>query len=233
MLSEPNRGPKDRARDLSRRTADTIEIATLSPNQTILELEPGQGWFTDILLCLTAENGRLTVQQPATLDAFFGKKARQRIKQSGHPRAIYSDASWKTLACLDNSVDRVVWIQGPHELWFKLPSGENLGAPRIVFSEIVRVLKPNGYLLVIDNLAQADVPLDKTAPLHRSNPSLLKTMFEEVGLVLEVQDENWIANRDDPLSVPTYDPKVHLKTHQFLQLFQKPAYNSTNTCGGT
>ncbi len=222
LLFAPDRNPKDQAQDIARRAADTITVGSLSAGQNILELEPGKGWFTDILLRLTAESGSLTVQQPAALDAFFGKEARQRIVESGHSRVHYSDAPWDKLAPPDSSIDRVVWLQGPHELWFEPSPGINFGKPNLVCSEIARVLKPSGCLLVVDNLAPASLTLREAASLHRSVPKLLKAKFEEAGLTLKGEMDSWITNRSDPLTVPTYDPTVHLRTHQFLQVFHKP-----------
>lgn len=226
LLSVPDRNPQDRAQDVPRRAADTIKMGALSSDHSILELEPGKGWFTDILLRLTAEHGSLAVQQPAALDAFFGKEAYQRMTSSRHPRTNYSNAPWDKLAPQDGSIDRVVWLQGPHELWSVPASGEILGTQGSVFSEIVRVLKPGGRLLVIDNLAPAGIAVNEAAALHRSNPKFLREVFEETGLVLEEQDEHWITNKDDPLTIPTYSSKVHLKTHQFLQVFYKPITQS-------
>ena len=222
LLFAPDRSPRDRSQDGPRRAADTITVGGLSAGQNILELEPGKGWFTNILLRLTAKSGSLTVQQPAALNAFFGKDARQRVADSGHARARYSDASWEKLAPKDSSIDRVVWLQGPHELWFKPSPGKSFGEPSLVFAEIARVLKPGGCLLVVDNLAPSGVTLHQAGSLHRSVPRLLREKLEDAGLVLKEQVEDWITNQHDPLTVPTYDPTVHLRTRQFLQVFYKP-----------
>ncbi|MEM1309266.1 MAG: hypothetical protein AAGF98_07160, partial [Cyanobacteria bacterium P01_H01_bin.153] len=103
LLLATERSLKDRAQDVPRRAADTIAVGAISSGQSILELEPGKGWFTDILLRLTAKDGSLTVQQPAALNAFFGNDARQRVANSGHPHARYSDASWDKLAPQDST----------------------------------------------------------------------------------------------------------------------------------
>ena len=109
----------------------------------------------------------------------------------------------------------------------KTPASDTrLGTQESVFSEIVRVLKPDGRLLVIDNLAPAGMAVNEAAALHRSNPQFLREAFEEIGLVSEEHDEHWITNKADPLTIPTYSSKVHLKTRQFLQVSYKPMTQS-------
>ncbi|PTX55476.1 putative methyltransferase [Litoreibacter ponti] len=220
MKSE-GRSNADRAFDNRRRAADTLTLAELEPGHSVLELEPGKGWFTGLLLELIGSSGQLTVQQPSELDAFFGKDARRRVERSGKPNARYSSSSWETLDADEASIDRVIWLQGPHELWFVPGPGITFGRPSNVFAEIARVLKPEGKLVLIDNLAPSGIGQASAGALHRSVPEELRALIEETGLRLSHEDRNWISETDDPLDVPTYDPKVHLKTKQFAQVFMR------------
>lgn len=52
IFAVPGRRDQARAMDGPRRTSDMIREAGLEPGQSILEIEPGKGWFTDILLRL-------------------------------------------------------------------------------------------------------------------------------------------------------------------------------------
>lgn len=221
LLSSSGRSNADRSQDGPRRAADTITLAKLESVHSILEVEPGKGWFTGILLELIDPTGTLIVQQPAALDPFFGKDARKRLVRSKLPNARYSSESWEELDAPDASVDRVVWLQGPHELWFEPQPGMTFGRPDKVFAEIARVLKPSGRFLLIDNMAPENVDQHTSGALHRSVPGALSELAKNAGLTLIHEDPDWITNSVDPLDVPTYDPKVHLKTHQFAQLYSK------------
>jgi len=48
-IAAPYRGDKAQARDVYRHPKDTLEFFGLAPNQSVLEIAPGGGWYTDIL----------------------------------------------------------------------------------------------------------------------------------------------------------------------------------------
>ncbi|MEM9129332.1 MAG: methyltransferase domain-containing protein [Pseudomonadota bacterium] len=219
ILAAPDRSPEDRAMDGLRRASDMIDAAGLKPDQSILELEPGIGWFTDILLRLIGPKGHLSVQQPALLDGFFGNDARKLVQGATAPNANYSDAPFTKLSAADATIDRVLWIQGPHEIWFEPKPGVTFGDPKAIFAEVKRVLKPDGMFFVVDNLAKSGTPQLEASQLHRSEPKLLATMIEEAGFNLMGADPDWIVSEVDTLDVPTFTPGIHLRTSQHMQKY--------------
>jgi predicted methyltransferase len=48
-IAAPYRGDKAQARDVYRHPKETLEFFGLAPNQSVLEIAPGGGWYTDIL----------------------------------------------------------------------------------------------------------------------------------------------------------------------------------------
>ncbi|MEM6739324.1 MAG: methyltransferase domain-containing protein, partial [Pseudomonadota bacterium] len=220
ILAAPDRSPEDRGMDGPRRVSAMIDAAGLKPDQSILELEPGKGWFTDILLRLIGPEGHLTVQQPALLDGFFGKDVSKKIKRAGRPNVTYSDAPFTEIAAGDATMDRVLWVQGPHEIWFEPKPGVSFGDPHRIFTEIRRVLKPGGLFFVVDNLAVAGTPQKAASELHRSEPKLLALMIEEAGFSLMHAEPDWIVSEVDTLDVPTFTPGIHLRTSQHMQKYR-------------
>ena len=63
------RSPADRARDVWRHPAETLEFWGLAPGQTVVEFWPGAGWYTDIVApYLAANKGRLIAAKGLRLD---------------------------------------------------------------------------------------------------------------------------------------------------------------------
>ncbi|SAK98930.1 hypothetical protein AWB77_05910 [Caballeronia fortuita] len=48
-IAGPQRADKARARDVYRHPKETLQFFELAPTQTVLEIAPGGGWYTDIL----------------------------------------------------------------------------------------------------------------------------------------------------------------------------------------
>lgn len=220
ILAAPGRSDQARAMDGTRRAADMIREADLELGQSILELEPGKGWFTDILLRLIGPEGHLTVQQPALLDGFFGNDARKLVRKAALPNTHYSDAPFTKLSAADATIDRVLWIQGPHEIWFEPKPGVTFGDPQAIFAEVKRVLKPDGIFFVVDSLAKSGTPQKEASQLHRSEPKFLATMIEDAGFSLMHAEPDWIVSDVDTLDVPTFTPGIHLRTRQHLQKYR-------------
>ena len=105
---DTSRSAADRAADANRLPVETLRLTGLDPEMSVLELEPGKGYYTDILGRILSTSGRLMVQQPKSLDAFLGRAARQRVEGFGTPAVSYSDASFDSLAADAGSLDRVL-----------------------------------------------------------------------------------------------------------------------------
>ncbi|MFQ6552662.1 hypothetical protein AAD018_010020 [Aestuariibius insulae] len=201
------------------RRAALLAAGDLTLGQTILEIEPGKGALTEALLRLVADDGELIVQQPTPLDAFFGQKARRRMERASNAR--YSHTTWEALDAADGSVERVVWVQGPHELWFEPGSGISLGQPATVFAEIARVLASSGKFLVVDNLAPPRVSDAQAGNLHRSDPRTIAALAQMAGLGLLRKEIEWVKSPSDPLDVPTYSRATRGAPRQWMQVWRK------------
>jgi predicted methyltransferase len=58
-IGGPQRTDKARARDAYRHPKETLQFFGLSPTQTVLEIAPGGGWYTDILAPYLRDGGHL------------------------------------------------------------------------------------------------------------------------------------------------------------------------------
>lgn len=59
VIAGPQRSAANRARDAARHPYETLRFFGLTPTQTVIEIAPGAGWYTEILAPYLREHGRL------------------------------------------------------------------------------------------------------------------------------------------------------------------------------
>lgn len=220
-ITSPERPDTDVERDELRQPAAVMEFMALQPGDTVLELEAGGGYFTEILSrYLTAET-TLYMQNPAAFDGFLGDAAEMRMESLENVEYVRSD--FDNIPLPDESIDAATWIQGPHELWYTPENGEPLVSnPDDSFPEIYRVLKPGGTFIVLDHTAPEGAPATTGGDTHRIDPQIVRDLGREAGFVL-VSESDILDNPGDDLNASVFDEAVRGRTDQFLMKFEKPA----------
>jgi len=216
-LAHADRPSADAAEDARRKPAEILAFAGLETGMTVLEMEAGGGYFTEILARAVGPNGTIIMQNPPAFDEFIGDAP--AVRSGRVPNIRVSRVNFDDLQEADGSVDMVTWILGPHELGYT-PGGANLGDPAKTFSEIARVLKPGGVLLAVDHIAPADSGIEAGGTLHRIEESLVTEMAAAAGLSF-VRSSDILKNPDDPLNAGVFDPAIQGKTSQFVVLYLK------------
>jgi len=76
------RSADNRARDGFRHPAETLAFFGVTPNDTLIEITPGGGWYAEILAPLLREHGHYiaAVVDPATLSAGGGRNFQQGMR---------------------------------------------------------------------------------------------------------------------------------------------------------
>lgn len=216
-LAQSGRPSEDAADDARRKPVETLAFAGLETGMTVLELEAGGGYYTEILARAVGPNGTVIMQNPPSFDSFIGDAPATRSARLSNVQV--SRTNFDALEQADGSVDMVTWILGPHELGFS-PGGASLGDPAKSFSEIARVLKPGGVLLAIDHIAPDGAGIEAGGTLHRIEESLVTQMATAAGLSV-LRSSDLLKNADDPLTVGVFDPSIQGKTSQFAVLYRK------------
>ena len=145
-IAAPTRSPANRARDAYRHPAETLAFFGVKPGDTIVELWPGGGWYTEILAPLArAGGGTLYAAAPAG-----------RLKTIERWQAEMSDVYGAVVLAEfphkdgvkvpDGSADVVLTFRNVHNWRF---SGSDNTAE--AFRQIFAMLKPGGTLGVVDH----------------------------------------------------------------------------------
>jgi predicted methyltransferase len=216
-----DRLPDDAARDAARKPAEVMAFSKIMPGQTVLELEAGGGYYTELFARAVGPNGKVIMQSPKEFESFYKKTLDVRLADNRLPNVTVSNTMFDKLDAADASVDVVTWYQGPHELWCKKECGDlPMGEPSAVFADIARVLKPGGYFVVMDHATVAGAPATTGNDLHRLDAAIVKPLIEAAGFTLE-EESPLLANAADDHSKTVFDPAIQGQTDQYLLRYRK------------
>jgi predicted methyltransferase len=160
VLSGPQRTAKDVERDKSRHPAETLAFFGISPSMTVLEVAPGDGWYTAILAPTLAVRGKLLVaiDDPNGPDdsrpAFYAQRYKGLLQMApelyGKVEPVVADSKVPNLdAAGSASVDAVLVMREVHGMI-------NSGALDAWLTQIHKVLKPGGVLGIEEHRAKPD-----------------------------------------------------------------------------
>ncbi len=218
---EALQGP-DQADDAARKPAEVLAFIKVRPGDTILEVEGGRGWYSRLLSAAVGPTGKLYAQYPAEFaygdGAYKGRQDAGQLKNTTIVKSHFDDFS----AVPSGSVDKVIWILGPHEIYFtpqNAPGG--LGEETKTYAEIKRVLKPGGEFIAMDHAAPAGVDKKESAQAnHRVDPAVVLAAAKAAGLTY-VDKSDVLANPQDDRTKRAFDPTIRRHTDQFLFRFRK------------
>ena len=209
-IAAPTRTPANTARDPHRHPAETLAFFGIKPADTVVEIWPGGGWYTEILAPYVAQGGGTLYVVPPE-----GRGAEGiRTKLAGNPQA-YGAVKVAPLpgtgpsAVPDGSVDLVLTFRNVHN-W---TMGEKPFGDRM-FAEMFRMLKPGGTLGIVDHRLpeSADSAREKTSGYMK--PSTVRALAEAAGFRFAGASEvnaNPKDTADWPNGVWTLPPTFALK----------------------
>ncbi|MBB5886085.1 methyltransferase [Xanthomonas sp. LMG 8992] len=154
------------ARDAYRHPGQTLAFFGIKPTQTVIEVTPGSGWYSEILAPYLRERGQYiaAVVDPAAVPEGRGRdyqqKARAGLEQTFAAAPAQYDRA-RVVAYAPNapvfgppgSADLVLTFRNVHN-WRMAGQAEGM------FKGFYQVLKPGGVLGVVEHRAKADVPAD-------------------------------------------------------------------------
>ncbi|MDB6048156.1 MAG: methyltransferase [Pseudomonas sp.] len=211
VLSGPWRAPENSVRDQYRHPQQTLQFFGLRANQTLIEITPGNGWYSELLAPLLKDKGHYiaAVQSKATGDN--ARKAADRLAQKfaadpahyGKTQIVEFDPQTPVFG-KPASADAVLTFRNVHN-WVMEDD-----APAM-FKGFYNVLKKGGTLGVVDHRAK-----DGASEESIKNSGYLPTAYvvklaTEAGFVLAGSSEinaNPKDTKDYPQGVWTLPPTL-------------------------
>ena len=200
LVAAPQRAAENKARDGARHPAASLEFWGLKPGQTVIEVAPGGGYWSEILAPYAKEtSGHYT--------AATGK-ADQKLPDKFADKAVYGDIHYTVFSNSSgplapaNSADLVLTARNIHDwLWTK-------GMAEKSMRDFYAVLKPGGILAVEDHRADPRPQIGDARDGYVATANIV-ALAEKAGFKLEAKSEinaNPKDTKDHPFGVWTLPP---------------------------
>ncbi len=215
ILAGDWRSDKNKARDQYRHPKQTLEFFGVKPTQTVIELVPGGGWYTEILAPLLKDHGHYVaaIFKPKTANGeAAGDKSGLRAKLAadaahfGNAQVVEFDGNAPVFGA-PNSADVVLTFRNVHN-W------TDDGNASVMFKAMYAVLKPGGTLGVVDHRAKPGTTLAQNKDTGYLPVETVIKLATDAGFKLAAQSEinaNPKDTKDYPKGVWTLPPGLALK----------------------
>jgi len=216
-IASPARTPKYAARDGYRHPAETLRFFGLRPDQTVVEIWPGRGWYMEILAPYLHDRGKYyaAIEAPDVADASKEAKddaasLRQRIAgdQARFGKVIVTDLHPPQLTeiCPPGSADLVLTFRNVHN-WIEK------GDQQAQFQAFFKALKPGGVLGVVEHRAKPGISLEEMRKSGYVDEAYVKKLATAAGFRFDAEspiNDNPKDTKDYPEGVWTLPPTLAL-----------------------
>jgi predicted methyltransferase len=213
VLAGSWRSADNRARDVYRHPKATLQFFGIRPDQTVIEITPGGGWYSEVLAPLLHDNGHYiaAVTKPsgegeASRD-LSGLRAKFAADPAHYGKAQLLEFDPKAPSFgAPGSADLVLTFRNVHN-WVMADT-----APAM-FKAFYAVLRPGGVLGVVDHRAADNATLDAVKASGYLPTSYVVKLATDAGFKLEDKSEinaNPKDTKDYPKGVWTLPPTLTL-----------------------
>ena len=215
-IAAPTRTPANVARDRYRHPLETLSFFGVRPSDTVVEIWPGGGWYSEILAPYLRQGGG-TYWAAGLNEA---QLAGVRRLMSANP-ALYGHARLATFpvfeagatAVPDGSADVVLTFRNVHNwrMGYQRPNREDYSAE--AFAQMFRMLRPGGTLGVVDHRLPESASDERERTSGYIKASTVRRLALAAGFRLAAESEvnaNPADTADWPDGVWTLPPALRL-----------------------
>ena len=218
-LADPARAFQ-RGDDARRHPAELVGLSGVHSGQRVLDLIPGNGYWTRIFSKIVGSQGKVYAIWPEA----YGKLAMGDVAKL---KAIAADPAYSNVVVqVQPSVE--LSTPEPVDLVWTSQNYHDYGDPFMgkpgtaAFAKMAyRLLKPGGIFVVIDHRSVAGHGTAETDTLHRIDPDTVIREAKAAGFELAGKSDA-LLNAKDPLTIPVFDSAIRGHTSQFALKFRKP-----------
>ncbi|MDP2007973.1 MAG: methyltransferase [Rubrivivax sp.] len=209
-----HRSPAYRARDAWRHPRETLAFFGLQPTHSVVELQPGGGWYSEILAPLLRERGRYFAAHFAadTTNAYQRRARAGFVARLAQAPAVYERATLGTLPGAAGFTD--IQPPGGADLVLTFRNVHNWvqdGSLDTTLRACLALLKPGGTLGVVDHRAAPGTTLEAMKKSGYVTEALMEERARAAGFTLAAKSEinaNPRDSKDHPGGVWSLPPTL-------------------------
>ncbi|MFC3050797.1 class I SAM-dependent methyltransferase [Kordiimonas pumila] len=218
---DPRRSLEDRGRDLARKPLKVLRFVGIQPGMTVVDLNSGGGWYTEILSRAVGESGKVYAHNGPVYWNFVKDNTAKRYGGGRLPNVtLLHEGTEELIGVPEASVDVVMTVLAYHDYWY---NNEARMAPEdipAILASIHKALKPGGAFVVVDHVAPAGSGTEAGDKYHRIDPAIVKEQVLAAGFAFAGESDA-LANPDDDHIKSPFDPSIRGKTDRFIFKFVK------------
>jgi predicted methyltransferase len=191
------------ARDKYRHPVQTLTFFGVRPNDTVVEIWPGGGYWTEMLAPYLYEKGKLILVTPPgkAADAIVAKMATNPVVYSRVSRGFFPSALGGANRVGDGTADKVLTFRNVHNWRMGYMRDDKQDYSADAFREIYRMLKPGGVLGIEDHRLPESASDERERSSGYVKVSTVRRLAEQAGFKFAGSSEI-NANRRDPANWP-------------------------------
>ena len=216
-VASPSRTARFTARDPYRHPLETLRFFGLRPNETVVEIWPGRGWYTEILAPYLHDEGKYYAALDAPDVPGASKEAKDdaaalRKRMADDPTHLGKVVTTElhppqlTEICPPGTADVVLTFRNVHN-W--LEKGEQ----QAMFNAFFKALKPGGVLGVVEHRARPGTDLKQMRKSGYMDEDYIRKLAATAGFRFDAQspvNNNPKDTKDYPQGVWTLPPTLTL-----------------------
>ena len=225
-VASEKRFAEDIAKDDYRKPAQILDFFGVKQGMNVIDIFSGGGYYTEMLSHVVGDQGSVIAHNNEGYKNFANEEI---IKRYAGARLQNTQQYWAEANEMQyeaNSADLVMLVLGFHDIFY-MPEDQSWPTIDIdaFLNSIIVAMKDGAVLAIVDHRAIAGAPSTTGHALHRIDPAIVIEELTKRGLVLEAESDI-LANSEDDLITPMWDPSIKSHTDRFVMRFRKPAVSA-------
>jgi predicted methyltransferase len=213
----------DIKRDSLDHPAEVLRLAGIKRGMKVADVLAGDGYYSELVSYIVGPAGHVLLINNPPFDRWSNNAWQDRIAHNRLPNVEHRTVDLNHMDLPEHSLDAIMLVKVYHDLYWIDTGGKGNWPPvetAALLDQVVRALKPNGILLIVDHSAKAGTGNTAASSLHRIDEAYALHDFESRGLKL-VARSDVLRKPEDARDQISYKQPMLGKTDRFVLVLRK------------